>query len=77
MAFVRPPNQSDLDFINGIINVLNHYLHKYENFDIVGGIWYDCLKYSPTQFPSTLWRILSSVHQPVINHKTQLILIIF
>ena len=38
MAFFRPPNQSDLDFINGIINVLNHYLHKYENFDIVGGI---------------------------------------
>ena len=38
MAFVRPPNQSDLDFINGIINVLNHYLHKYVNFDIVGGI---------------------------------------
>ena len=30
------PGQSALDFINAIINVLNHFSHKYENFHIIG-----------------------------------------
>ena len=35
LGIYKPPGQSDLAFINAIINVLNHYSHKYENFLVI------------------------------------------